>query len=322
MCSINDLSYVVFSASGSKGFVFEGILECLEDNMPMYNEWNHSLKGVAGTSGGALMCLIVALGIIREKRINIFKCLCDFNNILQCPDVTLIIENYGLEDGKALRVIVQDILILGGLSGASTMSDMKRLLRLDIVFVAHNLNTGYPVHISASTFPDMPVADAVFASCCIPLLFTPLKYKGLLLCDGMLSESVPDVFPVNSTLHVITPFTTSKEIDNLYSFLSCLTLSATNHQNSRILHLMKLENTICATHPFLDEICSIEPHMDTTLMDTIQQCGYVACLLYLYNKTHLLSAVHNLVKEYIHITSFVTLASQESLCENEGDPDS
>ena len=212
--------YLSFSSSGSYGFVFEGFVRAVEDHAPT---WLRDLRGVAGTSGGAIMALVVALGIGREAREDLVARLCDITNVVRRPDVSLMVRDFGMEDGSALRGIVEDILTRGGLSRASTLRDLRRLLRLEVVFVAHDLHTCRAVHLSADSEPDMPVADAVFASCAVPLVFAPLRAGGRALCDGALSECVPDVFPDAETLSVIVvPFYEVPSLQTWFDFLAAL----------------------------------------------------------------------------------------------------
>ena len=190
---------------------------------------------MAGTSGGAIAALMLALALPREKRERAFGTLADFSQLLRSPDPLLA--NFGFDDGAALREVVRDVLRAGGLSDAATLADLRRLLRLEVVFVAHDMTCGRPVHLSATSTPHMSVADAVFASCCVPLLFAPLRLGRSLLCDGAFSECVPKVaeFDDATTLFVVVPQHT--RVDNVatwYDFLSCFMLVSLAPQWERI----------------------------------------------------------------------------------------
>ena len=150
MRETSHLRYVSLSASGSSGIAFEGVLRALEDHLPDFALWTRSLQGVAGTSGGALMALIIALSINRYQRAHVLTFLSDVTNIIRCPNIALMLDNFGVEDGTSFRRVVQEILTLGGLSENSTMNDLHRLLRIDVIFLSHNLCDGMPVQLTAT----------------------------------------------------------------------------------------------------------------------------------------------------------------------------
>jgi hypothetical protein len=298
--SISHLEYVSFTSSGSHGFMFEGAIRALEDNLPDFETWTRSLKGVAGCSGGALMALIFALAIKREERSRIMYYLSDVTNVIRCPNLSLMWNDFGIEDGTAFRKTIQDILAIGGLSERSTMQDLHRLFRIDIVFVAHNMINGETIHLTAQTTPDLLVCDAVFASCCIPLVFKPVKFKNYVLCDGVLSSHTPDVFPRDRTLlFMIPPDYDCDKIDTWRSFLRSILVACLVHQRA---HTNEIINSTCCcilSHPFMKSIESIETNVDAETLQTIIHCGYVQGSLFL--RRNLASFLYYLVKECLEV---------------------
>ena len=315
MREVRHLQYVAFSSAGSHGFLYQGVLEALEDNVPEYDAWCSSLRGVAGTSAGAIVALIFALAVSREKRNAIFAYLSDISNIFQCPDVALMLSNFGFEDGSALRSIVRDILTYGGLSPTTTMADLRRLLKLEVVFVAHDLLSCRQVHLTASTAPQMLVYDAVFSSCALPLVFAPFKYGDALLCDGAMTESVPNVFPTASTLFVVVPPSKGNvHMSSWHDMMQCFSRVALAPQRARIDALMSLPNTLVAYHPLMDAVRTLDVKMDAKRAKAICHVGYVATLMYLHFDsvaTALTIAVERHVHDGLTLTSS-TPASPES----------
>lgn len=243
------------------------------------------------------MALVVALSLQRQQRLEVVSCLSDFTNVIRCPNISLMLNNFGIEDGATFRRVVQSILTMGGLSEQSTMSDLHRLLRIDIIFVAHNLIDGRTVHLTAEETPDLLVCDAIFASCCVPFLFAPVKYNGLVLCDGALSSYTPVMFAAQHTLQIICPpWYKCENIDTWFNFLRSFTVTCTVHQRSVIDAALCSEFCIHATHPFMETIDVIEKKMSPKMSNSIIQCGYIAGMLYL-NKT-LASTLASLVTEY------------------------
>jgi len=297
---------VAFSSAGSHGFLFQGVLDALEECLPEYDKWYASLKGIAGTSSGAIVALIFALSLSHEKRDAIFTYLSDMKNILQCPDVTLMISNYGFDDGNALRGIVRDILTYGGLSPTTTMADLRRLLKVEVVFIAHDLMSCSPVHLSALSVPHMFVYDAVYCSCAIPIVFAPLKYGNTLLCDGVMTESVPNVFPAESTFFVIVPPLSCKTcVNSWHDMMHCFSRIAVAPQRARIDLLMTLPNTLIAYHPLMESVPTLDLYMSNKKAQDICRLGYMATLLHFHldSVSTVLSATIRLFLESGKLTS-------------------
>ena len=88
----------------------------------------------------------------------------------------------------------------GGLAPESTLGDLKRLLRKEFVCMSTDLHKSQSIELSSSATPDMKVVDAVFASCCVPFVFTPVDRNGYMLADGCLTQDLPNPFPETETL--------------------------------------------------------------------------------------------------------------------------
>jgi predicted acylesterase/phospholipase RssA len=197
--------YVSFAAAGTRGLCYLGLLDALEDALGAdgYEAWRGALRGAAGTSAGACAALTLLLGLDRAARRQTLAELSDMRAVVRCPDVALLLREYGWEDGRAFKELVQRVLTRGGLSGDSTLGDFRRLLRQDLVCVCTDLRTGAPCVLSAETAPDVRVCDAVYASSCVPFVFAPARVKGgVLAIDGCLSCEMPEVFDEAETLFV------------------------------------------------------------------------------------------------------------------------
>lgn len=308
---VHRLQYISFSSSGFHGFVFDGVLRALEDHVPDFDNWQRSVRGVAGTSGGAIAALVFALGIPREQRRTVLGQLTDVTNIFRCPNISLMWNEFGIEDGEGLRSTLRDMLRIGGLSPTSTLADLRRLLRIDISFSAHSMLTGKAVRLTAETFPSMPVADAVFASCCIPLMFAPSRSEdGVVLCDGAFSEYIPQVYPMEHTLHIYLPPTTVLAgLLTWTDFLRSFLLTTIAHQASALQDLEAHANTVHVAHPLLDTIDSMQPGVAADTAAMIAHCGYVAQTLYLYPT--LATLLTTLVRRYTECLERVGRLSEE-----------
>ena len=314
-------THVCFSASGTKGFIYEGIMEALEDDVPDFEDWARSVKGIAGTSGGAIMALLFALRIPRAQRRDMMLWLADKHNWL-APDVGMLVQRYGVDDGSRLCAFVRYALTVGGLSPASTMADLKRLLRVDVVLVAHDLLRAEPVYLSAQTTPSMSVMDAVLASCAIPLVFLPVRHEGRYLVDGFLSEHVPAVFgDAPHVLHVVVPFSPHrKELNGWLDYVGSLTAAVIRAQRTRMDAIFASRSCICASHPITSTTGTLES-FDLRGVETWLRCGYAVGLA--WRRRTLSATLFHLVVRYVEcVTPVERGGSPESEDESEPDPGS
>lgn len=198
-----DFRYLSISTGGTLGPALLGMIDAIEDRLneegDSYEAFHQNIRGVCGTSAGALAALVVVLGIGKERRRELLDSVVDMQNHFN-PDLSLLLRNYGWEDGRALRSVIRKILIAGGLSPESTLGDVQRLLRREFVCVCTDLELASPVRLSGERTPTVKVVDALYASCCVPFVFTPIHLDGRLLADGCLVDEQPNVFDGSKTL--------------------------------------------------------------------------------------------------------------------------
>ena len=285
---IAESEYVSFASAGTRGLVYLGVLDALEDHLQPdgFARWNRALRGVAGTSAGAIVALMLALGFDREARREILRDHLDVRRVVSRPDFALLLRQYGCEDGEAFKEVIQRILARGGLSSTSTMADLQRLLRIDVVFVCTNLHTGAPLYLSAGATPSLRVCDAVYASGCVPFVFAPQMVHDVMATDGCLSCHLPEAFEESRTLFVSVeegpPPDSSKKLtswsDFLHGIVRCTVVSQRHRidrlrreQSDRFL-LLQLPAELLRTSP------PFELDMPAQTAAALVHAGYVAAV--------------------------------------------
>lgn len=283
---IAEAEYVSLASAGTRGLVYLGVLDAIEDHLEAdgFARWNRGLRGVAGTSAGAIVALMLALGFDRAARHEILRDHLDVRRVVSRPDFALLLRQYGCEDGEAFKEVIQRILARGGLSSTSTMADLQRLLRIDVVFVCTNLHTGAPLYLSATTTPSLRVCDAVYASGCVPFVFAPQMVHDVMTTDGCLSCHLPEAFDESRTLFVSVeegpPPDSSKRLtswsDFLHGIVRCTVVSQRHRidrlrreQADRFL-LLQLPSELLRTSP------PFELDMSEQTADALVHAGYVA----------------------------------------------
>jgi hypothetical protein len=197
--------YVSVGGAGTMGNAYFGVLDALEDHLPDYDAWRRGLAGVSGCSAGSVCVLALALGLGRAERRELVDAF-DVRRVVATPDLALLARDYGVDRGAGLRACVEAMLVRGGLSAAATLGDLRRLLRIEFACVCTDVDAEQPRphELSSSATPHVRVADAVAASCAVPLLFCPAVVDGRTLVDGCLSANLPTLFPPAETLFVGT----------------------------------------------------------------------------------------------------------------------
>jgi NTE family protein len=157
---------LALGGGGARGYAHLGILKVLKEN-------NIPVHCISGTSIGAIVGSAVALGhdidILIEIACNIEKVdllkLVDINN----PKISLV-------KGNKVREYLTKLI------GEKDFKDT--IMPLGIT--AAVLEDG-----STVIFREGNIIDAIMASITLPVIFPPVKYKGINLIDGGLADPVP-----------------------------------------------------------------------------------------------------------------------------------
>jgi NTE family protein len=147
----------------ARGIAHIGVLRVLEEN-------EVPIDCIAGTSVGALIAATYASGtpldeMQRQGQATRFS---DFGR--------WTLSRMGMASNERLEHFLHKF------TPAQFFSQMK----LPLAIVATDLNTGESVH-----FKEGEIGPALRASCAYPGLFLPVEYRGRILVDGFLTETVP-----------------------------------------------------------------------------------------------------------------------------------
>jgi predicted acylesterase/phospholipase RssA len=183
------IRHIVCSGGGVTGFSFYGILkECYFRKI-----WKlENIETIYGTSVGSIFAIILALNydwktmddyLIKRPWQNVFK----FNlySILDSLQQRGIFGIKTIEDTFSSLFLGKDIPI------NVTMKEFYEITKIEIhIFTTEVMNFEL-VDISYKTHPDWRVIDAVYSSCSIPIIFSPLIKDNKCYCDGGLLLNYP-----------------------------------------------------------------------------------------------------------------------------------
>lgn len=184
------------SGGGVKGAAHIGVLKALEEN-------NVQIEYIGGTSSGSIVATLYAAGFTPDEIYVIFKKYCkkikyiEWKNVLKllCGLITTgRIKIDGLNSGKSIYKLISKVC---SNKNINYISDIK----FPLVIPSVNMNTGEVICFTSKEirgFSDntifnsnVPIGEAVQASCSFPIVFSPCNYKNAKLLDGGIRENSP-----------------------------------------------------------------------------------------------------------------------------------
>lgn len=137
------------------------------------------VAAVSGTSGGSLIAALTALDLGPRDMERLLKTF-DFQTMIEWNPLAVF--NMGYCNGRKVERALKRVF------GENTlMGDTK----IPLYVTASDVHAGKPIVFSSEKTPEVPIWLALRASLAIPLVFTPVRYKGMVLADGMLFNNVP-----------------------------------------------------------------------------------------------------------------------------------
>lgn len=240
------LNYIVFAGGGAKTIAYAGALSVLKNSVPLY-----SLKGIAGTSAGAIFALMLTLKYTTEE---ITKMMMENNFSEMGSDIKLLniisSENCGMSDGKKLLNWIHQIIESKNIDKNITFLKLYELTGVHLVVTGTNLNRETTTYFSYETFPEMSVAKAIQVSSSYPFIYQVQKVSGEYYTDGGVLNNFPiNVFPENETLGLSLYGNLKEnghfvEIKSRVDIFFRLLVVGVNHQSTQKLNL---KNTIYIT---------------------------------------------------------------------------
>ena len=176
------IKHIVIAGGGVFGYIAYGVLKQSQIN----NYWKHeNLKSIYGTSAGAIFAVLVALNfdwntmddyIMKRPWHRVFHF--DMESLLNSIDKCGIMNIEVIEDVFKPLFKARDIPL------DITLRGLYDVLGIEIHMMSTHLEDFKSIDISYKTHPDWKVTEAVYASCCLPILFSPLLKDGAYYLDG------------------------------------------------------------------------------------------------------------------------------------------
>lgn len=197
---------IVFSGGGPDGISFVGSIRRLEE----HSEGLRRVKTIVGSSAGAIVGLLLALGLTSyEMETFIYNKYEDGSfKELDVEGLVSIVDRMGIDDGSRMVAALRELLMskVRPMSRASdedvTFLELAKVTGKSLMVCVTNLEESRGEVMSVDTTPAMGVLLAVRMSFGVPIVFTPVRWKGRTYVDGCLYEFCP-------TAHLFGPSASS-----------------------------------------------------------------------------------------------------------------
>ena len=185
------IKHIVISGGGQYGFYTYGFLKESNKN----GMWKiENIQSIYGTSVGALigatLCLkydwdILDKYLIKRPWHNIFKI--DINSIFN------VIQNKGIFNISVFKEFFSPLFkgTNEDISIDITMKDFYDITKIEFHIFVTEINTFKITDISYKTHPEYSLIEAVYESCSIPIVFSPLIRENFCNIDGGLIVNYP-----------------------------------------------------------------------------------------------------------------------------------
>lgn len=176
------IKHIVLSGGGMIGFAQYGALR----ESHQKGLWNmNDIESIYGTSIGALVATMISLKFDWEV-LDDFIIKRPWNQIIKLDMFSVIqsFETRGLMNTKIVEDIFAPLFGAKNIELNVTMKEFYEITNIDLHLFVTELNTFESVDICHENYPDWKIIDAVYASCCIPILFSPLLKDDKCYIDG------------------------------------------------------------------------------------------------------------------------------------------
>ena len=195
---MKQIKNLVFSGSGSKIFMHIGFVKYLVENKLFSN-----INTFIGTSGGAIMSTILAIGYNLDIISELFlKLKYEQLEKIDTYSVLNFFDTYGIDSGENMERVLRIMLKNKLGSTHLTFKELYEKTGNSLVVCSTNINKHKEVFFDKKNYPDLDVIEATLMSLSIPLLFVPRKYNNDMYVDGGIMCHYPIEYIENNDLDI------------------------------------------------------------------------------------------------------------------------
>jgi len=211
---------LVLSGGGVKGIAHMGALKSLEKRNMLCG-----FKTIIGTSVGSLIGLLHSIGYSPDEMYDFIELL-DISK-LRNLDASSLLEDFGLDNGKKLEVVLVKLLEAKSIKANITFGELYEKTNINLIFTTVCLNDKQIHYLSHTYTPDLDILTACRMTSSIPIYFVPVKYKNKMYIDGACMENYPIQLFENRLdecvgICLIDGNEYTSELKNIEDYLYCL----------------------------------------------------------------------------------------------------
>lgn len=186
------IKHLVISGGGITGFSFYGALKESEK----MGKWNmENIESIYGTSVGSLLAVILALKYDWET-IDDYFIKRPWHNLYKFNAYSIIegIHRRGIFTKQVIEDTLSPLLSARDIPLTVTMRELYDRTNMELHIFMTEIHSFSLINLSYMSHPDMKIVDAVYCSCAVPLLFSPLidvHDPTKCYCDGGMIANYP-----------------------------------------------------------------------------------------------------------------------------------
>lgn len=181
------LSYydtLVLSGCSSKGIVVLGALQYCYDNFLL-----KELKNYIGTSSGAIICYLLAIGYTPIE-ITVYICTHQLMEKMQNLNILAMLQGRGASSFNNVQEELEKMTI-AKIGFLPTLNDLKTKYEKNLICVTYNVTEDKSENLSPETHPNLPCITALRMSANLPLIFEKFRYGENFYVDGGVFNNFP-----------------------------------------------------------------------------------------------------------------------------------
>ena len=180
---------------------FLGCIAAMDETNPSMMQ---GFKNFAGTSAGALLCLMCVLRYTFQEMMECTRTLVQRFGSLDHQDIEGAFEAWsgmGVISGDRLDRVVWHVLEQKEMPKQCTFVELAKKTGRNLIVSGFNVSTSSHEYFSVDSYPNMCVHTAIRISMSLPVLFRPYEMDGMLYCDAGISNNFP-IHVFKSTCHL------------------------------------------------------------------------------------------------------------------------
>tara|TARA_Y100000741_G_scaffold81200_1_gene59511 strand:+ start:2813 stop:3730 length:918 start_codon:yes stop_codon:yes gene_type:complete len=179
---------LVLPACGQNGLYVFGALKSLREN----EFWHHeNIEEIFATSSGTILGMIILLNIDFELIKQYFVCRPWHNLIPSKKEFVYNLFGSGILKKDLLDKLFEPLFKMCEMELDITMLELYKRTQIEFNIYTTNLDDFVAEKMNHISHPNISVLDAIYMSCCIPVLLEPIMYKKKYYIDGAIFHGNP-----------------------------------------------------------------------------------------------------------------------------------